>query len=147
LMLDVDGLVLKSLCAPASAVFENMRKDNKCFAGVHEPHSSEKFVRTVNTGLLFIDLECIPPDWHSAFVGTAVKNITKLHSDGGQWPPEQWLYSALFEAFPHLFQVAPTLRRGDTTAKQRVTQGRDVHALLRQHTLVGEGSGRPCSDG
>lgn len=106
-MLDIDGLVLKPFCKPTTEMFGHMVASKKCFAGVPEPYLSQDVVRTINTGLLLVDLECIPPNWYSTMVEQSITVTQKLHKDSGQWPPEQWLFSAMFETYPQLFQPLP----------------------------------------
>lgn len=103
LMVDVDGLVLKPLCRPVRETFKELLQNKKCIAGVREPHVPQQ-IPIVNTGLLFLDLECLPADWYSKAVTDAIEGA---EFKGQQWPPEQWLYSALFEKFPGLFQALP----------------------------------------
>jgi len=49
-----------------------------------------------------MDLKCVPDTWFSSMVETSIKSTNKRHGVGEQWPPEQWLWSALFETYPKI---------------------------------------------
>lgn len=106
MMLDVDAVVLRSLCAPAREVFAAMVEAHQCFAGVEQLKPTNA-VPVVNTGMLYLDMECFPDQWYSFMVSTSVRVTQERYPDRAQWPPEQWLWSSMFDTYPELIRKLP----------------------------------------